>query len=77
MGPLSGRAPLTGPRPGAALIQFTCDRPDHAKRNERYTLTIHDGQWAFCGHEGPTSEHTWRPVAGVKLDQVLERRRPR
>jgi hypothetical protein len=45
------------PRPGLALIRFTCDRPDHAKRSERYTLTIHDGKWAFWAHEGPRSDH--------------------
>jgi hypothetical protein len=68
---------VTAPRPGSALVRFKCDRPDHAKRSERYTLTIHDGQWAFCGHEGPTSDHKWRPIAGAKLDALLELRRPR
>lgn len=73
LGPVT---PVTGPKPGSALISYTCQRPDHAKRSERYTLTIHEGKWAFCGHEGPTSDHSWRPIAGVRLDTLLERRRP-
>ena len=63
-------------KPGSALIRYTCERPDHAKRTQRYTLTIHEGMWAFCGHEGPTSEHAWRQIAGMRLDKLLERRRP-
>lgn len=62
--------------PGSALIRYTCDRSDHAKRTSRYTLTIHEGLWAFCAHEGPTSEHSWQPVQGVRLDKLLERHRP-
>ena len=68
---------MTAQKPGAALVRFKCDRPDHARRSERYTLTIHDGKWAFCTHEGPTSDHKWRPIAGAKLDALLELRRPR
>lgn len=63
-------------RPGSALIRYTCDRSDHAKRTVRYTLTIHEGLWAFCAHEGPTSEHSWHLVPGVRLDKLLERHRP-
>ena len=65
------------PRPGAALVSFKCERTDHAKRSERYTLTIHEGKWAFCPHEGPASEHMWRPTAGEKLERFLDLRRPR
>ena len=68
---------VTLPRPGSALVRFTCERPDHGKRSGRYTLTIHDGQWAFCAHEGPTSDHKWRPVPGATLDKLLELRRSR
>jgi hypothetical protein len=63
------------PSPGSALIRFTCERPDHSKRSERYTLTIHSGQWAFCAHEGATSDHRWRPIAGARLDALLDLRR--
>jgi hypothetical protein len=66
---------VTAPKPAPALVQFTCVQPDHAKRSERYTLTIHDGKWAFCRHEGPASEHNWRPIEGVRLDSLLELRR--
>lgn len=65
------------PKPGAALVRFSCERPDHAKRSERYTLTIHDGKWAFCAHEGPTSEHRWRPISGTQLESLLDLRRSR
>lgn len=68
---------VTAPKPGSALVRFKCDRLDHARRSERYTLTIHEGKWAFCGHEGPTSEHKWRPIAGAKLDELLELRQAR
>ena len=68
---------VTSPKPGSALIRFTCERPDHAKRSERYTLTINDGEWAFCPHEGPTSEHKWRLMEGAKLDALLKVRRSR
>jgi hypothetical protein len=72
LGPL-----VTAPRPGSALVRFTCERPDHAKRSDRYTLTIHAGEWAFCLHEGPTSDHKWRLIAGAKLESLLDLRRPR
>jgi hypothetical protein len=65
------------PSPGSALIRFTCVRPDHAKRSQRYTLTINAGTWAFCAHEGPASEHKWRPIPGTKLESLLEPRRSR
>lgn len=68
---------VTAPKPGSALIRFTCERPDHAKRSERYTLTINDGKWAFCAHEGPASEHDWRPIAGAQLDSLLDLGRTR
>lgn len=45
-------------------------------RTQRFTLTIHQGMWAFCAHEGPTGEHQWRPIAGARLDTLLERLRP-
>jgi hypothetical protein len=77
MGALNRGMPVTGAKPGSALIRFTCDRPDHAKRTQRFTLTILNGQWAFCSHEGPTTDHSWRPIAAVKLDQLLERRHPK
>jgi len=62
---------VTAQKPGSALIRFKCDRPEHARRSERYTLTIHDGKWAFCTHEGANSDHRWRPIAGTKLDALL------
>lgn len=66
---------VAAPRPGYALIQFKCVRPDHARRSKRYTLTIRDGRWAFCRHEGPASEHDWRAIAGTQIDSLLEQRR--
>jgi len=68
---------VTAPKPGSALVRFKCVRPEHAKRSERYTLTIHDRKWAFCRHEGAASEHDWRPIAGAQLDSLLELRRTR
>jgi hypothetical protein len=65
------------PSPGSALIRFACARPDHAKRSERYTLTIHDGKWAFCVHEGAATEHKWRSISGAKLESLLDLRRSR
>ena len=62
--------------PGSAMIRFTCDRREHATRTQRFTLTIHEGMWAFCPHEGATTEHQWRPIAGARLDTLLERLRP-
>jgi hypothetical protein len=60
--------------PGSALVRFKCKRRDHAKRSQRFTLTIHQRMWAFCAHEGATSEHDWVPIAGVKLQSLLARR---
>ena len=63
--------------PAEALIGFRCSRRDHAAGSARSTLTIHDGQWAFCAHEGPTWDHTWVATGGVRLRELLLRRSSR
>ena len=65
------------PGPGSALISFKCERPDHAMRSPRYTLTIHQGKWAFCLHEGPASNHRWRAISGARIDTLFKLRRSR
>lgn len=57
--------------PGTALIEFRCVRREHGKRSPRVTLTIHEGKWAFCAHEGATSQHDWTPTGGVTVRELL------
>lgn len=60
--------------PGEALIEFRCVRSEHNQRSIRLTLTIHQGKWAFCAHEGETSEHRWAPTGGVQLRDLMQGR---
>jgi hypothetical protein len=57
--------------PREASIAFRCVRADHAQRSRRLTMTIHDGRWAFCQHDGATNEHQWVPTGGVTLRELL------
>jgi len=68
---------VRGTSPAEALVAFRCARRDHGNASARSTLTIHEGQWAFCTHEGPTWEHTWVATGGVRLRDLLGRGRSR
>lgn len=66
---------LSRDTPGSALIRFRCKRSDHARRSQRYTLTIYQRMWAFCAHEGATSEHSWVAIEGIALQRLLTQHR--
>jgi hypothetical protein len=60
--------------PGRTIIQFRCVSSEHAEPSVRPSLTIHQGKWAYCAHEGATSEHEWQPAGAVELRDLLNGR---
>ena len=63
-----------------AMIYFRCTNPahQHASSNKSDMLTIHEGKWAYCGHDIRAKGHTWAPTGGQTLEQVrsAQRRTP-
>lgn len=63
-----------------ALIYYRCTNPAHhqAASNKSDTLTIHEGKWAYCGHDIRAKGHVWTATNGVTLEQVrsAQRRAP-
>ena len=63
-----------------ALIYFRCTNPAHqqAASNKSDTLTIHEGKWAYCGHDIRAKGHVWTATNGITIEQVrsAQRRTP-
>lgn len=52
-------------------IAYLCDEPSHQiGQVSADTLTIHDGQWAFCRQDAKANGHVWRQTSGVPLYQL-------
>jgi hypothetical protein len=55
----------------SSTIHSVCIRPQHRTIHPgHYTLTVHDGQWAYCP-EGAEGEHDWEPIEPVDLDALM------
>ena len=60
-----------------ALIYFRCTNPKHrdSAGNKSDTLTIHEGKWAYCGHDIRAKGHEWTATNGITLEQVRSAQR--
>jgi hypothetical protein len=55
----------------SATIHSVCVRPQHrASVAGDRTLTVHDGEWAYCP-DGADGEHDWKAIVPVSLDDLL------
>ena len=62
----------------SGLIHWRCDAAGHQQApNGRTadTLTVHDGQWAYCPRDVAASGHVWTATNGV-LIEMLRRSSP-
>lgn len=55
---------------GDRLVRFRCARSDHADTRSFGRLTIHDGQWAYCGSDARAG-HDWRATGGILFERLL------
>jgi hypothetical protein len=53
------------------LILFSCVRRDHVHESRDFTLTVHEGGWAFCPAAAPSSGHEWAKTDGVPLMDLM------
>lgn len=60
---------------GDRLVHFRCASSKHADTQSFGTLTIHDGQWAYCGSDEKAG-HDWRATGGVIFERLLVAVRP-
>jgi hypothetical protein len=52
------------------MISYICTRKRHLSSVQRPTLTIHNGEWAFCHDARPVGAHRWTATGGVPLADV-------
>lgn len=54
-----------------AAIGYVCRRRDHQARERRFTLTLHEGRWAYCASgTAPSHTHDWVPTGGATLAEL-------
>ena len=60
-------------RPGRA-IGYCCVARAHwrkpAPRGATNTLTIVEGEWAFCPHDAMVNSHDWQATGGLELEDL-------
>lgn len=59
----------------AALISWVCS-VDHSvpdRRDYLSSITLHDGQWAYC-LQGGSSDHTWHAIEPAPVEMLRVRR---
>jgi hypothetical protein len=56
-------------RPGA-IVGYLCTRKSHLSSAQTYTITIHNGEWAFCHDAHPMGAHRWMATGGIPLADV-------
>lgn len=52
------------------MIGYICTRKRHLSPVQRSTLTIHNGEWAFCHDARPVGAHRWAATGGIPLADV-------
>ncbi|HKY50089.1 MAG TPA: hypothetical protein VJP45_02420 [Candidatus Limnocylindria bacterium] len=51
------------------LIRYLCVRRRHLGTNTHDTVTIHNGEWAFC-HGTVQRDHKWVATGGLTLEEL-------
>jgi hypothetical protein len=52
------------------VVGYICNRRAHANPAQRFTLTIHNGEWAFCHDAFAVGAHRWMATGGMSLADV-------
>lgn len=52
------------------LVKYVCMRRSHVRHAQRFTLTIHNGAWAYCHDPSPEGRHRWMATDGISLPDV-------
>lgn len=55
---------------GGATITYLCTRKRHLSPSQRFTITIHNGEWAFCHDGSPIGAHRWMATGGIPLAAI-------
>lgn len=53
-----------------AMVGYVCTRRGHANPAQRFTITIHNGEWAFCHDARAVGAHRWMATGGIALADV-------
>jgi hypothetical protein len=53
-----------------AVVGYLCIRKRHLSVAQAFTLTIHNGEWAFCHDAHPVGAHRWMATGGISLADV-------
>jgi len=61
----AGTLPRTG-----TTVGYICTRRSHVNPARRFTLTIHNGEWAFCHDALAVGAHRWMATGGISLADV-------
>jgi hypothetical protein len=57
-----------------AMVGYVCTRKSHLVFAPDFTLTIHNGDWAFCHHATAVGAHRWMATGGIPLGDVQRSR---
>jgi hypothetical protein len=53
-----------------AIVGYLCTRKAHLSFAQTFTITIHNGEWAFCHDADPVGSHRWMATGGIPLADV-------
>jgi hypothetical protein len=53
-----------------AMVGYVCTRRSHLNVTQQFTLTIHNGDWAFCHDAAAAGRHRWMATGGMALPDV-------
>lgn len=53
-----------------AIVGYLCTRKPHLSSSQMYTITIHNGEWAYCHDANPVGAHRWMATGGIALADV-------
>lgn len=53
-------------------VAYECNAPSHrvSEGGGPDKLTVHEGQWAFCGYDAKADGHQWRLTGGLPLSML-------
>ncbi len=55
------------------LIKYRCMRAAHQRAPEGRisdSLTVHQGEWAYCPFDTRAKDHDWRATTGIPIEEL-------
>jgi len=55
------------------LIKYRCMRAAHQRAPEGRisdSLTVHQGEWAYCPFDSHAKDHDWRATSGIPIEEL-------